>query len=587
MSVIGEHREERAHTRPQALWFTFRTTCFRLAHLARDLTGGTPHRLPSRPSQPDFSVTVARSTSELYVDGVSATERAWQLGKVENLRRALRSIDGVTIPAGGIFSFWRQVGPPWSVRGFRPGRELREGCLVPSVGGGLCQLSNALYDCALKAGCRIVERHRHTKTVPGSLAEIDRDATVFWNYVDLRFEAKNTLHISARLTASRLEVSFHAREAASSAVLPSSENRLVDAVENCATCGVASCLRHAGPGGDCPEQIAVLLDEFWPEFDEWLRPSCDRSHLLVPMRFSRWRRGAYAWNDRGWRSVRDAPALAIRRAWRSRRLAAQGAARQKALLGFDKKLALALAGRAPWQSSRAIVPQNLLPWLHESGWTGGRSTTVLLTRWPIRLLQQRLDTAAARHPGSPTLADFRADPELADLEWKALEESESLVTCHAALAKIWPEKTRLLPWKLPAARGPRTDVSPLVAFPASGLARKGAIELRDALRGLRLPVRVVGTPQLESNPDFWRDITLAPPAPHWLDGVGVVALPAWIEHRPRRLLEAIAARVPVIATDACGLHDWPSDARVSIIPCGDTAALVRELENALAPAPAV
>ena len=66
------------------------------------------------------------------------------------------------------------------------GRELREGCLVPSIGGGLCQLSNALYDAALRAGLQVVERHRHTQVVPGSLAESDRDATVFWNYRDLR-----------------------------------------------------------------------------------------------------------------------------------------------------------------------------------------------------------------------------------------------------------------------------------------------------------------------------------------------------------------------------------------------------------------
>ena len=83
-------------------------------------------------------------------------------GKIENLRRAVPRIDGIELRPGDVFSFWAQVGRASRWRGFRRGRELREGCLVPSIGGGLCQLSNALYDAALKAGLEIVERHAHT-----------------------------------------------------------------------------------------------------------------------------------------------------------------------------------------------------------------------------------------------------------------------------------------------------------------------------------------------------------------------------------------------------------------------------------------
>ena len=579
MSGAVEKIEERAHTRAQALWFLFRAWCFRLNRLARQLFKKPP-RL-RRAASPDFSVMLARSTSALYAEGLSPTERTWQLGKVENLRRALRGIDGIAIPADATFSFWRQVGPPWRSRGFVPGRELREGCLIPSVGGGLCQLSNALHDCALKSGAEIVERHRHTRVIPGSLAEINRDATIFWNYVDLRFRAQFPLQISARLDNERLVVSFLGKTATpptNEIIVPRVDN--ASPVENCATCGIDSCLHHAGPDADSGEETAVLVDEFWPEFDAWLAPN-DRAHLLTPMRYSRWRRASYAWRDRGWRSVRDVPLLSLLRAWRSRRLSAQGAARQKALLAFDQKLAATLSARAPWRCSRAIVAQNLLPHLHSSGWTGGRAITALLTRWPIRLLQRHLDEAAQRHPQSPTLADFRADAALANAEWKALEQAEALVTCHARLAEIWPEKTTLLPWKLPPARK-TSPQAPLVVFPASGLARKGAVELRDAMRANGLPLRIAGAQQLEKDENFWRGVNLAPTAAHWLDGAAAVVLPAWIEHRPRRLLEAIASGVPVIATDACGLHDWPSGARVSIVPCGDAQALVREIEGILA-----
>jgi vancomycin resistance protein YoaR len=131
-------------------------------------------------SQLNDAAICAQSWTDLWV---GATEAEWilQAGKIQNLRVAIKAIDGIEIPAGKVFSFWEQVGKPTTRRGFAAGRELRQGCIIPSVGGGLCQLSNALYDASLQANLEIVERYRHSQVIPGSLAEIDRDATVFWN----------------------------------------------------------------------------------------------------------------------------------------------------------------------------------------------------------------------------------------------------------------------------------------------------------------------------------------------------------------------------------------------------------------------
>jgi len=78
-------------------------------------------------------------------------------GKIHNLRRAIRKLNGLEVGAGEVFSFWTQVGRTSRRKGYVPGRELREGCLILTIGGGLCQLSNALYDAALQAGLQIVE----------------------------------------------------------------------------------------------------------------------------------------------------------------------------------------------------------------------------------------------------------------------------------------------------------------------------------------------------------------------------------------------------------------------------------------------
>src|SRR5262249_41959133 len=125
-------------------------------------------------------------------------------GKIQNLRIAIRAIDSLEVPANQMFSFWGHIGRPTRRKGYARGRELRQGCLIPTIGGGLCQLSNALYQCALESGFEIVERHAHSQVVPGSAAELGMDATVFWNYVDLRFKSSAPFRIEASLAGGRL-----------------------------------------------------------------------------------------------------------------------------------------------------------------------------------------------------------------------------------------------------------------------------------------------------------------------------------------------------------------------------------------------
>jgi len=114
------------------------------------------------------------------------------LGKIQNLRAAVRRLNGVEVPAGALFSFWRQVGRATKRRGFVSGRMLQSGCVVPSIGGGLCQLSNAIYQLALEARCEIVERHAHSIRLDGMPIH---DATVAWNYIDLRFHPRTKIRM--------------------------------------------------------------------------------------------------------------------------------------------------------------------------------------------------------------------------------------------------------------------------------------------------------------------------------------------------------------------------------------------------------
>ncbi len=184
--------------------------------------------------------------SALFVDG-REEERAYEVGKVENLRVAIVHLDGVEIPAGEVFSFWRQVGKATTGRGFVRGRMLQAGCVVPAIGGGLCQLSNALYELALRTGCEIVERHGHSHRLPGTPL---RDATVAWNYIDLRFRPKLRTRIEVGLSQSELVAAF----VCDGSIRPwhrelktfsgKTEERPGVQLETCATCSETNCSRH-------------------------------------------------------------------------------------------------------------------------------------------------------------------------------------------------------------------------------------------------------------------------------------------------------------------------------------------------------
>lgn len=109
--------------------------------------------------------------------------------KLHNMRKAIADLQYLEIPPGGILSFWHIVGNPSAGRGFMPGRNIVGGKLVRAYGGGLCQLSSALYELTLCSGLELLERHAHSTNVytPETLyTPLGLDATLAYGYKDLR-----------------------------------------------------------------------------------------------------------------------------------------------------------------------------------------------------------------------------------------------------------------------------------------------------------------------------------------------------------------------------------------------------------------
>ncbi len=561
-------------SRWQAALFVGKAWCFRAKRGLRDPAGRRPRRLARKPVAADGQ-RLALSQSPLYANE-AAGEQPLQAGKVQNLRVAARYLHGLVIPAGEIFSFWAQVPRPTRRLGFVRGRELREGCVIASVGGGLCQLSNALYDAALTAGCEIVERHAHSRRLPGSMAALGRDATIFWNYVDLRFRAPVDCQLEVALDRDKLSVTLRALGSApvvSAPAVREAHSPAVDAGDatgSCDTCGMTACFRNEPAPARLPATGAAwLVDAWWPEYDAYLRErAAPQDWLFTPLDSLRLGLGPYRWNSAGFAAVRQAPWLVAARSWRSRRLARQGAARQRALLEMDEALARHYARGLPFAATHLVVSQTLLPFLWRDGVLGGRSFDVLMTRLPLAALQATLDRAAQAWPQSPTLADFRADPALLEAESAALAAARRWITPHSHIARLAGARAEKLAWHLPAPGPARTSRGTSVAFPASTLGRKGAYELRSVAKELNLPV-VLGGPVLEGG-SFWDEVRATTANGALLLEAAIVVLPAWLEDQPRRLLQAVAAGIPIVATDACGLDGLPG---VRAVPAGDVQAL--------------
>jgi hypothetical protein len=561
--------DRRVPTRAGALVFALKAALLRARRAARDLAAPPPrhHRAEALTDAP----VLASVRTPLWTAAGGAADQALNAGKVENLRRALAGIDGIEIGAGEIFSFWRQIGRPVRRRGFAMGRELREGCMIATVGGGLCQLSNALYEAALEAGLEIVERHPHTRIVPDSRAAAGRDATIFWNYLDLQLRGEAAFRIEARLTADLLELVLRGAGGPGAHAAPEAVGGIE--AHDCLTCGMTECRRHAPDAPGAAPSTAWLVDAPTPEFVALCRAEAGAEDLLLlPTR--RFGAGARAWPELA--HERTADLAALRRSLTLRTAPAR-APRAALMLAADARLAACFARRLPPSRTRLRIAQSLLPHLWLAGVLQGRRFEVLVDRLPMDALQRALDDGLARHPDSLTLGDFRAPLALVAAERAALAAADRLVTAHrAAAAALPPGRVDLIDWApvapLPARHGGRTF---LLTGPE--LARKGIHALRAAMAGLDM--RLLVERGAEETPGFWSglDVRILAPGEQPAALAGVV-LPALVEHRPHMLLRALAAGLPTIATAACGLPPQPG---LTLVAPDDAGALRAALTAAL------
>ena len=86
-------------------------------------------------------------------------------GRKHNIALAARLIDGTVILPEDEFSFNDTVGARTEERGFRTAYVIQDGEYVEGTGGGVCQVSTTLYNCALLAGLVVTRSRPHSLPV--------------------------------------------------------------------------------------------------------------------------------------------------------------------------------------------------------------------------------------------------------------------------------------------------------------------------------------------------------------------------------------------------------------------------------------
>ena len=107
--------------------------------------------------------------------------------RVDNITLTNSKLNGTIIKAGEEFSFNKTIGPMDESQGYKKALGFdSDGNKIQISGGGICQISSTLYNCALIANLEVTERHPHSHRV--YYVPQDKDATIFYGSLDLKFK---------------------------------------------------------------------------------------------------------------------------------------------------------------------------------------------------------------------------------------------------------------------------------------------------------------------------------------------------------------------------------------------------------------
>jgi hypothetical protein len=134
-----------------------------------------------------------------------------EVGRTINVRKAIGIIDGTVLKPGDVFSFNKTVGERTAAKGYQIGHVFVDGKMQKQIGGGMCQVATTMFNAAMLADLKIVQRFQHVRTVP--YVDPGRDATVYWGAKDFKIQNDTDapLYISYETTYSHAIVALYGK----------------------------------------------------------------------------------------------------------------------------------------------------------------------------------------------------------------------------------------------------------------------------------------------------------------------------------------------------------------------------------------
>ena len=178
-------------------------------------------------TKPKYQSTIFTGADKL-IGNYSSSYKNNDKNRVQNLKNACSKINGVIVYPGDEFSTNAHFNPCTEENGWALAGTIVKGKIEDSVGGGMCQVSSALYDAVLYAELEVTERHNHSLKVGYSPYAFD--ATLAGDYKDFKFknDTNKAVYIESYLTSSDVVVNIYGEEIHSSGRKIELENKLIE-----------------------------------------------------------------------------------------------------------------------------------------------------------------------------------------------------------------------------------------------------------------------------------------------------------------------------------------------------------------------
>lgn len=145
-------------------------------------------------------VTTEELTEKLFRDTLGSYQAAGSgtANRMSNITLACQACDGVILMPGETFSYNETVGERTAERGYKSAGVYVNGQLTDGIGGGICQVSSALFSACLYADMEIVKRYNHSGRV--AYVPLGMDATVSWGGPDYQFKNNTDYPVKLSVT---------------------------------------------------------------------------------------------------------------------------------------------------------------------------------------------------------------------------------------------------------------------------------------------------------------------------------------------------------------------------------------------------